>query len=202
MHTNESPRWHACFHFCLLGFVELRQENWRTLLDRLLSFFFTIEGMGNKFYKYQKHMFLSANTCGWLECLNFPGLFTSQALVQISKNYGFFLICIRFGNVKFDVWNGSKGQEKKDNTHRYGMFPVIALWVVLFIYMASIAERASRVNYALLWLVFRENKLRIWIPSASILPFETAKALALHELWIKVSPQFCSIVEPGGLCKQ
>ena len=38
------------------------------------------------------------------------------------------------------------------------MFPFIALWVVLFTYMESIAEGASRINYALLLLVFLEKR--------------------------------------------
>ena len=47
-----------CFYpFPLSRFVQQRQENGQTSLDRRLGFFSTIKGIGNRFYKYQKHMF-------------------------------------------------------------------------------------------------------------------------------------------------
>ena len=46
--------------FALSRFAQQRQENGRTSwsLDRRLSFFSTIQGMGNRFYKYQKIILL------------------------------------------------------------------------------------------------------------------------------------------------
>jgi len=43
--------------FAFYRFAQLRQENGRTSLDRRLGFFSTIQGIGNRLYKYQKHIF-------------------------------------------------------------------------------------------------------------------------------------------------
>ena len=43
--------------FAFSRFVLLRQENERTSLDCRLGLFSTIQGIGNRFYKYQKHMY-------------------------------------------------------------------------------------------------------------------------------------------------
>ena len=86
MHKNESLRWHACVHFCLLTFCLTAPGKWKNFTGSPFEFLFHDSGCRESFLQVPKaHLLVVTmllehylpNTCGWLECPNFPGLFTS-----------------------------------------------------------------------------------------------------------------------------
>ena len=82
MHTKESPRWHACIHFCLLAFCLTAPGKWKNFTGSPFGFLFHDSGYRESFLQVPKaHVSLEhylSNTCGWLECLIFPSFFTSE----------------------------------------------------------------------------------------------------------------------------
>ena len=71
--------------FAFSSFVQQRQENGRTSLDRRLGFFSMIRGIGNRFYKYQKHIFSRVHSVSTL-------LIEYVWLIRMSELSGF--VCI------------------------------------------------------------------------------------------------------------
>ena len=91
MHTNKSPRWHAYILFRILALCLTAPGKWENFTESLFGFLFHDSGYRESFLQVPKahvsvrillseHVWLTQRLiCGWLECPNFPGLFTSEA---------------------------------------------------------------------------------------------------------------------------
>ena len=92
---KESPQWHACIHFCLLAFCLTAPGKWKNFTGSPFGFLFHDSGYRESFLQVPKaHLLVVtilsehylSNTCGWLECPNFPGLFTSEVTWHYTWN--------------------------------------------------------------------------------------------------------------------